>query len=50
MKDDSLIDLDSNDGRNYYNTSHISQEQVVPDRPYHNKDYIYIKLLVQFLC
>ena len=48
MKEDSLIDLDSNDGRNYYNTSHISQEQVVPDRPYHNKDYIYTPLNSSF--
>ena len=44
VKEDSLIDLDSNDDRNYYNTSHITQEQEVPDRPYQNQDYIYTPL------
>ena len=48
VKEDSLIDLDSNDDRNYYNTSHITQAQAEPDRPYQNQDYINTQLNSSF--
>ena len=41
VREDSLIDLDSNEDRNYYNTTqNTTQEQAEADRPYQNQEYI----------
>ena len=48
VKEDSLIDLDSNDDPSYYNTSYDTQGQAEPDRPYQNQEYINASLNSSF--